>query len=606
MRAFILNVRRDREETGHLGAPTGRSKGRAKGVADGGAMTAGARPVRVERDRRPAIGRSVRARDLRREPRGDRPQAAGTALILVVDEDDSTRGLIAHALRYAGLEVVEARRGQAALRVTQTETVGLVVLNTSLPGMSGAEVVRALRARPETARLPVLLMTNSGDEAGGMHGLDAGADDFVAKPVRPDELVARVKAHLRRHAAWSLVVEDELRIRASVVAALSHLHISSDPEEAAEAVVRELAKTHSDFVAVLQVGAGGQLQELATYDRPTGVQRGGQPLAAGLARHVLGRARYGPWVEDVRPLAAGEQTSAFWAAPELAAGAPIYAGDDLVGILTIGIVDNSGKAPLVRRAKLLAAAIDYANVLSTRAGAAFADRRDVATTRARLQDVLTAHRYHPVFQPIVELATSAVVGFEALTRFDDGTPPDVRFAEAAEVGLGSDFELATIRAALEGGTRLPLEVFLSLNVSPGFVLDGDRTFRRLVKGSTRRLVLELTEHVPIDDYPLVRDALAMLGDVGLAVDDAGAGYASLRHILELRPTYTKLDISLVRGIDEDDLRQALAAGLQYFASKVGCRLIAEGVESTGEADVLRRLGIEYAQGHLFGRPDLVN
>ena len=99
-------------------------------------------------------------------------------------------------------------------------------------------------------------------------------------------------------------------------------------------------------------------------------------------------------------------------------------------------------------------------------------------------------------------------------------------------------------------------------------------------------------------------ALGKLGDVGLAVDDAGAGYASLRHILELRPTYAKLDISLVHGIDGDDLRQALAAGLQYFASKTGCRLIAEGVESRAEADVLTRLGIGFGQGDLFGRPEL--
>lgn len=549
----------------------------------------------------------LRARDLRTERPAEGPEPPVSVPVLVVDDDDLTRGLVADALRRAGLNVLEAPDGRAALEIARAaETVGLVVLNTSLPGVSGTEVIRALRSRSESARLPILLMTRPGDAARGMEGLDAGADDFVAKPVRLDELVARVNAHLRRQAAWSLVVEDELRIRASVVTALAHLTISSDPEEAAEAVVRELAKTDSDFVAVLQVGPGGQLQELATYDRAAGVQRGGHLLAAGLARHVLARARHGPWVEEVGPLESGGQTSAIWPAPELAAGAPIYAGDDLVGILTIGLVNNAVKSPLVRRAKLLAAAIDYANVLSARAGAALADRRDVAATRARLQDVLTGHEFHAVFQPIVELGASAVVGFEALTRFDDGTRPDVRFAEAAEVGMGSDFELATIRAALESGARLPADAFLSLNVSPGFVLDGDRRFSRLVKASTRPLVLELTEHVPIEDYGLVRDALADLGNVGLAVDDAGAGYASLRHILELRPTYAKLDISLVRGIDGDDLRQALAAGLQYFASKVGCRLIAEGVESTGEADVLRRLGIEYAQGYLFGRPDLAN
>jgi EAL domain-containing protein (putative c-di-GMP-specific phosphodiesterase class I) len=314
----------------------------------------------------------------------------------------------------------------------------------------------------------------------------------------------------------------------------------------------------------------------------------------------------GPWVEEVVPKASDEPTSSFAsAAPELAAGAPIYAGDDLVGILTIGIMGDAGRSQRVRRAKLLAAAIDYASVLSTRAGSAFADRRDVSATRARLQHVLTAHQFRTVFQPIVELETKAVVGFEALTRFDDGAPADVRFAEAESVSLGPDFELATISAALDNAAKLSSDLFLSLNISPEFMLHGDRRFRQIVKASTRPLVLELTEHARIDDYRRVRSALAKLGDVGLAVDDAGAGYASLRHILELRPNYAKLDISLVRGIDGDALRQALAAGLQYFASKTGCRLIAEGVETRGEADVLRRLGVEFGQGYLFGRPKRV-
>jgi sensor c-di-GMP phosphodiesterase-like protein len=106
---------------------------------------------------------------------------------------------------------------------------------------------------------------------------------------------------------------------------------------------------------------------------------------------------------------------------------------------------------------------------------------------------------------------------------------------------------------------------------------------------------------------LVADALRRAGFVVLESVSGEAAldsYASLRHILELRPTYAKLDSSLVHGIDGDDLRQALAAGLQYFASKTGCRLIAEGVESRAEADVLTRLGITFGQGDLFGRPEL--
>lgn len=101
----------------------------------------------------------------------------------------------------------------------------------------------------------------------------------------------------------------------------------------------------------------------------------------------------------------------------------------------------------------------------------------------------------------------------------------------------------------------------------------------------------------------IEAAVAAIGEhVMLAVDDAGAGFASLRHILELRPTFAKLDISLVRGIDMDEMRQSLAAGLNYYGLRTGCRLIAEGVETQAEADTLLDLGIEFGQGYLLGRP----
>jgi EAL domain-containing protein (putative c-di-GMP-specific phosphodiesterase class I) len=350
-------------------------------------------------------------------------------------------------------------------------------------------------------------------------------------------------------------------------------------------------------VAVFQVSVSGGLRQLARYDRARGLRKGGRPLAAAQARTVLDRTRDGPWIDEVNPLGDRGYGSA-----EMTAGAPIYAGDDLVGILTIGIATHGVESPPVRRARLLAAAIDYANVLGMRSGSAFVDQRDMEATRTRLRQMLAARQFHPVFQPIVDLESREVVGYEALTRFDDGVAPDLHFAEADAIGMGYDLEMATLRAAFEDARRLPAGAFLSVNASPGLVLRSDRAFRQLIETSPMSLVLELTEHVPIADYDLVRDAISRLGDIGLAVDDAGAGYASFRHILELRPTYAKLDLSLIRGIDGDDLRQGLAAGLQYFAYKTGCRLIAEGVESPAEADVLQRLGIMYGQGYLFGRP----
>jgi EAL domain-containing protein (putative c-di-GMP-specific phosphodiesterase class I)/DNA-binding response OmpR family regulator len=522
--------------------------------------------------------------------------------VLVVDDEEGARQLMALALRRSGFEIFEASSGESALEVIAFESIDLVVLDVAMPGISGIQVVERLRTQSATATLPILMITGSGDGDSVIRALEAGADDFLPKPVRLDELVARVKALLRIQAAWSATVRDELRARSEVVAALGRIAISSVPEEAAAAVIRQLADlTDSEAVAVLQVGADGSLRQLAAYDRARGMRSGGAFLDPKLARLVVARARGGPWIEEVNPLGDGAPATSY-ALAEVTAGAPIYDRDDLVGVLTIGITDHGGSSGPVRRARLLASAIDYANVLTTRAGHAFADQRDVSATQRRLRQLIAARRFHPVFQPIVDLQSRGVVGYEALTRFDDGVAPDIQFAEADSVGLGPDLEIATLAAALQRAVALPSDAFLSVNVSPGLVLRRDRRLGQLIKKSTRSLVLELTEHVPITDYGPLRDAITRLGDVALAVDDAGAGYASFRHILELRPTYAKLDSSLIRGIGGDELRQGLAAGLQYFAYRTGCRLIAEGVESAGEADALERLGVEYAQGYLFGRP----
>jgi EAL domain-containing protein (putative c-di-GMP-specific phosphodiesterase class I)/DNA-binding response OmpR family regulator len=527
-----------------------------------------------------------------------------SATVLVVDDEEDLRRLLVLALRRNDFEVLEAATGEAAMGILLAQPVDVLVLDMGLPAMSGTAVVQALRSRPETATLPVLLMTGSGTDRSVIEGLEAGADDFLAKPVRLDELVARVRAHLRSRTAWAGVVEAELRVRASVVGALGHMALSSDPETAAVAVVGELARrTDSSFIEVLQLTSGDRLQPMATYSNVSGAVRGGPPLPTRRARTLLSQARQGPWVD--RPdREQTDQDGPFWsAAIGLMAGAPIYSDETLVGLLIIGLSAEARGSFHDRPAKLMAAAIDYASILTAVAGSALADRRETGAEQSRLRQVLAGQAFHLVFQPIVELESRDVVGYEALTRFTDGTPPDVRFADAARLGLGDDFELAAISMAMDEAVRLPGDAFLSLNVSPAVALASGDRLRAQLSGVGRQIVLELTEHVPIVDYTRLRTALDNLGRVQIAVDDAGAGYASLRHILELRPAFAKLDISLVRGIDRDELRQAMAAGIQYYALRTGCRLVAEGVETAEEATMLRALGVDLAQGYLFGRPE---
>jgi EAL domain-containing protein (putative c-di-GMP-specific phosphodiesterase class I) len=119
-----------------------------------------------------------------------------------------------------------------------------------------------------------------------------------------------------------------------------------------------------------------------------------------------------------------------------------------------------------------------------------------------------------------------------------------------------------------------------------------------------RVTVELTEHLAIDDYERFRDAVQPLREAGgkVAIDDFGAGYASLRHILRVRPELIKLDISLTERIDEDPIAHGLAAALVSFAEEVGVSLVAEGIGTDDQLDTMMELGFRYGQGFHFGVP----
>lgn len=207
------------------------------------------------------------------------------------------------------------------------------------------------------------------------------------------------------------------------------------------------------------------------------------------------------------------------------------------------------------------------------------------------------------FQPIVDLRDGRVVGAEALARFDDDAPPPRWFAEAARVGLGTDLERAAARLALDSARDLPEDTYVSLNTSPTFLVEG--ALEDLTSGfPDHRLVLEVTEHAAISDYDAVRTALEPFLDRGarLAVDDAGAGFASFRHVVQLSPDILKLDRLLVRDIGSDPIQHALAETLTMFADRIGSTVTAEGIESPRTVDALRQLGVPHGQGYHFARP----
>jgi diguanylate cyclase (GGDEF)-like protein len=221
----------------------------------------------------------------------------------------------------------------------------------------------------------------------------------------------------------------------------------------------------------------------------------------------------------------------------------------------------------------------------------------------RLDRLYAARGPRMVYQDIYRLDGLQSVGVEALSRFPTpGPAPDVWFTTATRMGAGVRLELAALLNAVETLPALD-DRFLALNVSPATIMTP--AFHELASRLPLfRIVLEITEHEAVEDYDALSRLLAPYREDGLriAVDDAGAGFASMRHILALVPDFIKLDISLVRGIDADAGRQALAAALTAFADRTDAVVIAEGIETETELRALRDLDVGYGQGYFLGRP----
>jgi len=528
----------------------------------------------------------------------------GPAPILVVDDDDSLRELVSFALQRAGFDVLQASNGQAALDIVQSTAVALVVLDMGMPGMSGTYVVQALRARAETATLPVLLVTGSGDEFSVIEGLAAGADDFLSKPVRLDELVARINAHLRRETAWSNVLEQRsaqlARQRALIGDTLRGLHPGDTAEATAQAICRQVVRMTGITAAQIFIF------ELDGRAMPIGFTLAGAPdpplrrLPSERSEHLQGRAAEGPWIEPWVPRRWHPYNDLLTGlGAHLVAYAPVRSNSELIGLLVIDAAESVDERALTES---LPALVEFADLAAALIGRDVAERTQASVAREHILAIIENAAFESVFQPIIDLENDAVIGYEGLTRFTDGVNPDLRFAEATAIGLGPELEAATLKASLTAAAALPADASLNLNVSPALII-AQQPLQDLVHGAGRPIVLEVTEHAQIADYESFRDSLAGLRPkMDLAVDDAGAGFASLRHILELRPAFVKLDRSLIAGLESDEARQAMIVGLRHFARSVGCRLIAEGIETEAELEVLRTLEIRLAQGFLLGRP----
>jgi PAS domain S-box-containing protein len=511
---------------------------------------------------------------------------------------------------------------QAAESIVIADAIGRIVYanrsaerQVGLPGseLIGRHFIVALAAGVDPVRFDDISRTvGAGETWSGRQVATAAngmpvAVDLVVSPIRDAAgRIANVVAIGRDVSRESSLEGDlarEVRLHAGIVSTLSRLDSSDSVEEKAEHLADSLMDLDGVSLArVVSVGPGDVWYRVAGRGHDSIVLSGSRPSAA-LMTSIQRRGRTGPWVETARRWASRTRVRSLDAAGiSMLAFAPIRHRGSVVGLLVAGSAYRRGTSTLVGH---LAAMAELADVGSAMLGSSFVARQRAADVRDVLERIIADAAFQPVYQPIVRLRDGAVLGYEALTRFDDGRAPDMRFAEAAAVGLGFELEIATLEVALQRARAFPGEALLSINVSPAIIVERGRLEEVLVRSNLdREVVLEITEREPIDDYAVLRKAISdMAVPVQWAIDDAGAGFASLRHILELRPQFVKLDRALISDIALDPARQALVAGLLHFSKALGTTLIAEGIETSAERLALEQLGVTAGQGYLFGRPE---
>ena len=372
----------------------------------------------------------------------------------------------------------------------------------------------------------------------------------------------------------------------------------ADDEPALRGAIADLLSQEDGVVLVGEAGDADQAIELAVSRRPDVALVDVSMPAGGGPRAARGIIRVSP---ETRVIA----LSAFEDRPTvlemLRAGAVGYL---VKGTATGDLIDSIAKV-FDGGASLSAEVLDgIVHELSSQLRREEIEQEQRHALRGEIDRFLSGEGVTMVYQPIMELRSRQVVGWEALARFHTLPlrPPNEWFAEAVELELGVQLELMAIRSAMRSLSGVPGEAYLSVNCSPRAAMSPE--LGPTLGDHATRMVVEITEHEAIEDYAALATALEELRTLGvrIAIDDAGAGFASLRHTLLLRPDIVKVDISLTRDIDKDRAKRALTSALISFADEMGMAIIAEGIETQAELETLVSLGVPFGQGYYLAEP----
>jgi len=547
-------------------------------------------------------------------------------IAIIADDEDLGRVLLAETAVASGLSPLSFDNGVAALKAALSQDVAIVLLDVDMPGMDGYAVCRRLRAEARFATVPIVMVTGHEDSAAIGRAFDAGATDFISKPVNW-ALLPRRLAYILRNAAASERIE-----RLAYFDTLTGLPNRQRCIDAAERLFAEAAIAQEE-VAVIYIDLNSFKRVNDTFGHTVG-DAVLKSVAVRLARvlapfqsanHSVSVARFGGdefvvLVSDAQASAvaleiAGACTAAlshpithegleFYSAPSI--GIAVYPdhGPDVATVLK-----HADTAMYQAKAGASGSIVMYSPAMSARL-------RDWLDLEGRLRRAVQEDKLELYYQPKFRLRDNRLVGVEALLRWCDeehGEIPPARFIEIAEdSGLIIDLGAWVIHAACrqlrawqDSGHSIPV----AINVSGKELLHGDPAWalevEAIAAGVPISLIeVEMTESVLVKDSARVRAALERLRQLGcrIALDDFGTGYSSLAYITRFPPDRIKIDKAFVHNLDRSASDSAIANAILSLGDSLNVVVTAEGVERPGQLDWLHKRGCHEAQGFLLSKP----
>lgn len=547
---------------------------------------------------------------------GSELQTPGQHYVLVLDDDENIGQFVRGTLREPRYRTVWVSDVEKAIASVNAEMPDVALVDIGLDGTgTGWDFVKHLRSTPAGESVPVVMLTASADTLNRTKSLRMGADRYLVKPVRPDTLrrVVNEMTGLRDDLWWALNLTREQ------VEKMRQLFFDQSTELPTLAVVVDDLRKILEAGEALQVycleieplfrlGERNYWEAFDTLRRNfvRGLHVMVSPLLGNdvivATSHVgandffcFARNHAGQQTQTTRNLerTARNALKALSVEPEIAEQVTIFAG---------GSTTQQQPVPAQR--------ILYNAVREAKDSAERRETRHYHALREKLVRTVHARTIRTVFQPLLNLKTGAISGYEALSRGPAGSDmenPQVIFEIARDFDMVWELERLCIENVQPFLSEISQRGLLFFNLESHFIQQlqhrGTAVFEPFF-GYRHSIVIEITERSAIRDYRTFRNTLQNLKGMGfkIAIDDCGSGYASLEAVAELQPDYLKVGHSLFQGLEKDPIRTKIVDLVARCAESVGAQTVAEAIETQEQLRICRDLGIGQGQGYLFARP----